>query len=243
MWRRNSAITDDVSFRTWKAREGGVLIKPGKTGEEASVTLFMYDADPRFTASSCHAFLKTFGVKEAEIAITVKHIEITDEEEGPKYTCTRTVSTRVPITTAAIIENITREIEWEGDEVLVKLVRSAPKEETQKEDTDMTEQTKDTGPKRGLPEEGDSTTDEEEYASVDEGKVPATAKAEERMSWESGTIVRAPRISDGKIWQDRWHMTVWQDRHTESEKITCQVQPSRQVFVRPEGLVFSRFFA
>ena len=32
---------------------------------------------------------------------------------------------------------------------------------------------------------------------------------------------------------------VWQDRHTETEKLTCQVQPNRKVFVRPEGFVFS----
>ena len=105
--------------------------------------------------------LRTFGVKEAEIAIAEKHTEIDDEEEGPKYTCTRTVSMRVPITTAARIENITREIEWEGDEILVKPVRSAPKEATQKEDTDMTEQATGTGSKRGLTEDGDSATDED----------------------------------------------------------------------------------
>ena len=100
-------------------------------------------------------------MKEAEIAIAEKHTEIDDEEEGPKYTCTRTVSMRVPIPTAARIENITREIEWEGDEILVKPVRSAPKEATQKEDTDMTEQATGTGSKRGLTEDGDSATDED----------------------------------------------------------------------------------
>ena len=196
MWRNNKAITEDVCFRTWETQGERILIKPGSTCEEASVTLYVYDADPRFTTSCCQAFLRTFGVKEAEIAIAEKHTEIDDEEEGPKYTCTRTVSMRVPITTAARIENITREIEWEGDEILVKPVRSALKEEPQKEDADMTEQATGTGSKRGA-EDGDSATDEEEYESVDEGTTPAAATEEERKSWESGTIVRAPRISDG----------------------------------------------
>ena len=139
MWRINNAITDDVSFRTWKTRGERILVKLRKTSEVASVALNIYEADPKFTTSCCQAFLRTFGVKESEVAIAEKHIEINDEGEGPKYTCTETVSMRVPITTAAKIENITREIEWECGEILVKLLRSSPKEETLEEGTDMTE--------------------------------------------------------------------------------------------------------
>ena len=216
-WRKTGELEEDVSFRTWTKRGEKTFITTGKTGEENLTTLYVYDADPRFTISCCEAFLGALGVDEAEIHIIEDHTP--DKDDASKYICTRTVTMTVPRNASKKIASVTRELEWEGDMIIVRPVRKGEgaaegKQQSSRDSTDRKavrarqdeeEEEEEEAAAGARKEEEEAATEEDmQVEQADE----APASAEERASWKADTIVRAPAIQEADGGTDRTEPTI-----------------------------------